>query len=153
MRFSPRSFFILTAIIAIIGVFNAGYLSWVAVTGAAPTCFLNSGCDVVAASPFSKVFDIPLASFGVFFYAMIFGFSLWKVLVPATPVLRYLLPLASLGFLLSLYFLYLQAFVIGAYCEYCLFSLFDATVIFLVSLYLWLKGKEQVTMEEEHGSI
>lgn len=127
--------------IAALGVLNAGYLAWSAILGDAPTCFLNSGCDVVAASPYSRVFGIPLATFGVFFYTMLTGFALWKFFVHEAPALRFIVPLASLGFLLSLYFLYLQMFVIGSYCEYCLFSLFDASVIFVMSVFLRLRRK------------
>ena len=154
---SHRSLFVLIAIVGFLGILNAAYLSWSAFLGDAPTCFLNSGCDIVAASSYSRVWGIPLATFGVFFYSMIVGFALWRAFSPRVIVLPYLLPLSALGFILSLYFLYLQAFVIGAYCEYCLFSLFDATVIFSATLYLWVKGRKQGTLEEttteDHGSI
>lgn len=147
-------------VVAILGIVNALYLAWAAMMGSAPTCFLNSGCDIVAASPQSRVFGIPLANFGVLFYTMIAGFSLWGFVSREAPAVQYVLPLSALGFLLSLYFLYLQAFVIHAYCEYCLFSLFDATVLFLLALYLWLVRKEQGRIEEQvtetqenHGSL
>lgn len=147
-RFPERNFFFLIAGVAFLGMVNAGYLAWSALIGDAPTCFLNSGCDVVARSEYSKVFGVPLATFGVFFYALIFGFSVWKITTPKAPILHFLLPLASFGFVLSLYFLYLQAFAIGAYCEYCLFSLFDASVVFAASLYVWKQDKKQATMGE-----
>lgn len=157
MPTSHRSLFILIAFVGFLGVVNAAYLSWSAFLGDAPTCFLNSGCDVVAASSYSRVFGIPLATFGVFFYSLITLFALWRITTPRALVLPYLLPLAGLGFLLSLYFLYLQAFVIGAYCEYCLFSLFDATLIFSATLYMWVTARKQGTLggvtEDEHGSI
>lgn len=158
MNDTRRWFYILIAAVAALGVLNAGYLAWSAAIGDAPTCFLNSGCDVVAASPYSKFLGIPLATFGVFFYAMIAGFSLWKLFVHEALALRFIFPAAAFGFILSLYFLYLQAFVIGAYCEFCLFSLFDATLIFLTSFYLWLRRRKQGTMngiseEEKHGGI
>jgi len=146
---SEKNIFLLVALIAFIGILNAGYLAWSALIGDAPTCFLNSGCDVVARSEYSKIFGIPLATFGVFFYSMIFGFALWKIKVPTVSVVPFLLPLALLGFLLSLYFLYLQAFAIKAYCEYCLFSLFDATVIFVATLYTRSKQKRQNNLQEE----
>jgi uncharacterized membrane protein len=149
---STRFFFVSIAVAAFLGVLNAGYLAWSAALGNAPTCFLNSGCDIVASSPYSKVFGIPLATFGVFFYTMIFGFALWRVFVPKAPALWYLFPLATLGFLLSLYFLYLQAVVIDAYCEYCLFSLIDATIIFVCAAYLWLRDKKDVIIDTEQNT-
>jgi uncharacterized membrane protein len=150
--------FLLIAGVGVLGVLNAAYLSWSALLGDAPTCFLNSGCDIVAASSYSRIFGIPLATFGVFFYSLIVGFALWRACAPTARVLPYLLPLSTLGFLLSLYFLYLQAFIIGAYCEYCLFSLFDATLIFSATMYLWVKTRgrgtlDKVETEEHHGDI
>lgn len=121
---------------AILGIINAGYLSVTALSGNVPTCNFIHGCDLVAKSPYSYVFGIPLALFGVFFYTMILGFSLWGFMSNIARVRMYLRPLVFLGFLLSLYFLYLQAFVIHAYCEYCLFSLFDATVLFITSFFI-----------------
>ena len=158
MEKKERRFYLLIAFIALLGVVNAGYLAWSAAIGDAPTCFLNSGCDVVAASPYSRFMGIPLATFGVFFYAMLTGFAVWKLFIHEALALRFMLPLASMGFILSLYFLYLQAFVIHAYCEFCLFSLFDATLIFLTTLFLWRKRRRQGMMEsnvpgDTHGIL
>lgn len=141
--------YIIIAIVSALGVINAGYLTWTALAGVPPTCNFIHGCAEVAASPYSKIFGIPLALFGVFFYALIFGFALWRLLMPQVKVLQYIFPLSIIGFILSLYFLYLQAFVINAFCEYCLFSLFDATVLFIIALYLWMERKRSDTIEEE----
>lgn len=140
--------FILIAVVSVLGILNAGYLAWTALIGVSPTCNFIHGCAEVAASPYSTVLGVPLALFGVLFYAMIFGFSLWRIVVPSAPALKYIFPLSILGFLLSLYFLYLQAFVINAFCEYCLFSLFDATVIFIISTYLWMTRKKEGSIEK-----
>lgn len=137
---------------SVLGIINASYLAFAAFAGSAPTCFLNSGCDIVAASPYSRVFGVPLALFGVFFYTLVAGFSVWALLVRNAPVERYLLGLTFLGFLLSLYFLYLQAFVIHAYCEYCLFSLFDATVLFALALFI-TRSRHAIMPGIEHGSV
>jgi uncharacterized membrane protein len=144
---SEKRAFILVAIIAALGTVNAGYLAWTALVGVAPTCNFIHGCDVVAASPYSQIFGIPLALFGVFFYLSIFSFSIWRVFVSTAPAIWYILLLSTVGFILSLYFLYLQAFVIEAFCEYCLFSLLDATVLFTLSFYLWKRQDKQGSME------
>jgi len=123
--------------IAALGVINASYLAYIAFLGEAPTCLLKSGCDIVAASPYARVFGVPLALFGVFFYSTILGLSVWAFFEKRAAVVWYLLSLTALGFLLSLYFLYLQAFVIHAYCEYCLFSLLDSCVLFGMSIFIF----------------
>ena len=143
-----RWIFVLVAAVAVLGIANAGYLAWTALIGVPPTCNFIHGCAEVAASPYSTVLGVPLALFGVLFYVMIFGFAVWRIIIPDAPVLKYVFPLSALGFLLSLYFLYLQAFVIGAFCEYCLFSLFDATVLFIISTYLWMSRNKEGTIEK-----
>lgn len=148
MQSRTQWMYILIALIALFGVLNAGYLVWTSITGTAPTCNFIKGCDVVASSSYSYIFGIPLSLFGVFFYTLVFGFALWRIIVPQEAVLKYIFPLSIIGFVLSLYFLYLQAFVIEAYCEYCLFSLFDATVLFALSTYMWMRRSEEGTMEE-----
>lgn len=129
-------------VIALLGIANAGYLAYIAFEGVAPTCTIIKGCELVAASPYARVFGIPLALFGVLFYTLVLGTALWGFLAaPRSRVARFILPLTALGFLLSLYFLYLQAFVIHAFCQYCLFSLLDATILF--SLAFWLFRAER----------
>lgn len=144
---SRRSLVLSAAVLfAVLGVVNASYLAYTSFMGIAPTCTLLSGCDLVAASPYSRVFGVPLSLFGVFFYAAVAGFAAWGLGAPAVRVALFMLPLTTLGFLLSLYFLYLQAVVIQAYCQYCLFSLFDATVLFGISLSMFFR--ERVPAEE-----
>lgn len=132
---------ILSALIvfSVLGVVNASYLVYTSFMGIIPTCTLLSGCDLVAASPYSRVFGVPLSLFGVFFYSLVLGFSLWARVDSGVRVSRVLLPLTTLGFLLSLYFLYLQAIVIKAYCQYCLFSLVDASVLFFLAVVLFVR--------------
>lgn len=130
-----------TGIIGALGVVNAGYLALTALAGVAPNCNFIRGCNLVAASPYSHIFGVPLAVFGVFFYAVITGLALFAFVSKQVRIAPLMLFFTVPGFLLSLYFLYLQAAIIHAYCEYCLFSLFDATVLFLLSLYLYRKER------------
>ncbi|XKT74123.1 MAG: vitamin K epoxide reductase family protein [Patescibacteria group bacterium UBA2163] len=131
-------------IFSVLGIINAGYLTLTAFAGVSPTCNFLHGCAEVASSPYSKVFGIPLALFGVFFYSIVAGFSLWGMIDNKAPVYNFILVLTVLGFILSLYFLYLQAFIIQAFCEYCLFSLFDATVLLLTTLFFLPKKSSPI---------
>jgi len=146
---SRRLLLILVAVFGVIGVINAGYLSYSALTGIPTLCTITRGCDLVAASVYSKIFGIPLSLFGVFFYSIITGFSLWGLSTRALQVGLFLLPVTTVGFVLSLYFLYLQAFVIEAYCQYCLLSLLDATILFVFTLLL-VKRERRVGVVSEH---
>lgn len=149
-------FLAVMGVVAVLGIVNAAYLSLMALSGVAPNCNFIQGCDLVAASPYSKIFDIPLAIFGVFFYTVALGMVVWNFFERSRTSLILLFGVATLGFLLSLYFLYLQAFVIQAYCEYCLFSLFDATVLFILSGILWvfdMRKTGSVTQDAESTAL
>jgi uncharacterized membrane protein len=136
MQHLSRGHFLLGAslLVALIGLADASYLGITESMGVAPVCNLIHGCAIVAASPYSRMFGIPLGIWGALFYTMIAGFVLWGLAVRAAPVRRYLLPLTGFGFALSCYFLYLQAFVIQAFCEYCLLSSATSTVLFVITL-------------------
>lgn len=130
-------------VVALIGLADSGYLGWTALTGGVPTCNILHGCAAVAASPYSQVLGIPLGVYGVLYYTIVLGFVLWRSLVPSSPRF-YLKGLTSIGFILSLGFVYIQGFVIKAFCEYCLLSALTATILFALTLIVWrydtLKG-------------
>lgn len=139
---SERNILILFAFVAFLGIINAGYLSFISLSGGVPSCNFLAGCDIVAKSTYSKVFGIPLSLFGVFFYFTAGALAVLALFERTKRLLQVIFLLTAFGFILSLYFLYLQAFVINAYCEYCLFSLFDSVILFLLALYLMRKFKK-----------
>jgi uncharacterized membrane protein len=109
--------------LALLGIADSFYLTMKELTQTPASCSIIEGCDVVLNSSYSFVGPIPLAVFGLLYYGFVF-FALMIFL--SRPHLTMALRLASwaviVGFLFSLYFLYLQAFVIGAFCQYCLLS-------------------------------
>jgi uncharacterized membrane protein len=97
----------------------------------------------VAASSYSTLFGIPLSAFGLLFYLSIFKIALHMryqllekvglgMLRPFLP--QMLLVASTLGFICSAYFTYLQAFVINAWCMYCVISACLSTIIFIATL-------------------
>jgi len=125
--------------LAAIGLINALYLAVSYYTGASLACSLLDGCNVVAASPYSKLFGIPLAYFGVLYF--IGALSLGALmLVNAHIISKYAWAVFSytvLGGMFSLYFEYLQLGPIGAICIYCQISAFTTWFLMLVAYMLW----------------
>ena len=109
------------AIVSLIGLADAIYLTVEHVTGQSVRCTIVAGCSEVLSSQYAVVAGVPLALigaaayFGVFSLATLaaFGYRIAAVL---------LTPLVLLMFLVSLWLIYLQAFVIHAFCQFCLFS-------------------------------
>ncbi len=119
--------------LALLGLADAWYLADSAMTGAQLTCNIAGldGCNIVAQSPYSHVFGIPLGVYGVVFYTLFLVVSVFTFWRPLRIVDVAIGLLASVGFAASIYFVYIQVFLIKALCIYCLGSA-------AISLLIWL---------------
>jgi len=123
--------------ISFIGIADSSYLSHAALTGTPLNCGIFDGCNTVAASPYSKVFGIPLALFGLAFYLVALALAAILLTSPRQVVAKMMFGWSILGVLFSAYFMYLQYFIIEAICLYCLISAV-ATLLLLFS-YIFLR--------------
>ncbi len=99
-------------------------------------CPLNSNCEEVIHSDFSRFFGIPVEILGFLYYGVIALSYGYIVSFPeyAPSYLHYGLVLASAAaFLFSLYLTFIQAFTLREWCTWCLTSAMLSTVIFLSS--------------------
>lgn len=135
-HYGMKKLLIIIAVIALFGVIDSAYLSYSALRDLPLPCTILDGCNEVARSPYSKVFGVPLSVFGLAFYLAVGAFALAMLAFPKRVLLSLLRLFALVGFGLSIYFTYLQAFKINAFCIYCLASAAFATAIFALSLFL-----------------
>jgi uncharacterized membrane protein len=118
----PRpKLYALAASLALAGLADSIYLTITHLTGEDVTCIASSGCSEVLSSAYSSVGPIPLGAFGALGY---FGaFSLGILAAFGYPRARTLLAILVAGMLAtSLWLLYVQAFVLHAFCDFCLLS-------------------------------
>ena len=111
----------LAAIVALAGLADAIYLTIAHLAGQHVVCGGAAQCDEVLASKYATVFGQPVAAFGALGYFTVFSLAT----LSAFGHLRPRLPLALLVgvmFIGTLWFLYVQAFILRAYCQYCLLS-------------------------------
>src|SRR5215472_16572096 len=119
------------------GLFDALYLLWVYSSPSRPLVCTGIGCDVVRASRYAHLAGRPLPLYGVLMYAVLLLLVLtqgWLV----SPGERRLAQLATAfvsggGFVFSVYLTGLEAFVIHAYCAWCLCSAAIVTLIFVLA--------------------
>ena len=125
--------------LALLGFADAAYLSFEKLSGNVPPCIITSGCDTVTNSSYSYFGPIPVAVAGALFYLtlLILFFSALESKDTKWAVLA--LQLTPCGFAFSLYFLFIQAFVLEAYCIYCLGSLATSTTLFSLAIYAKIK--------------
>ena len=107
------------AAIAAVGVAIAAYLTVTKLSGGLPVCGPSHGCEDVALSPYSSIFGIPTAAFGLVFSTVvaILGFGWWRLGDRRAVVAAY--GLGLFGILFVAYLTYLELFVIHAICVWC----------------------------------
>lgn len=123
-----------TALVALIGIVDATYLTVEHLAGRSVRCMIVSGCDEVLSSSYATIADgIPVALLGALAYFTAFSLATLAVF-GYDGARRLLAPLVALMFLATLWFVYLQAFVIKAFCAYCLLSAAITTTLALLVL-------------------
>jgi uncharacterized membrane protein len=117
----------------VIGFAIAGYLSYTETTHSEVVCGVVGHCNAVQNSPYAQILGfIPLGIFGLAGYIAI-GLS-WVVFTFTQNLMRAIAAIAMFGFgvfglSFSIYLTFLEPFVIGATCIWCLGS---ATVLALL---------------------
>ncbi len=121
------------AVVALGGVADAVYLTVKHFTGEAVPCSVVEGCEQVLTSSYAEIFGVPLAAFGALAYFMAFSLA-----ILATFGDRRMWSLFGIQVILMAIFtawlVYLQAFVIEAFCQFCLIS--AAITLILLTIFL-----------------
>ena len=118
------------ALLAFVGMLDTFYIS--AKRGGPPVpCHVTKGCNDVLTSKYSAIGGVPLSWIGLAFYLVVFGCAVFQL--TGTDVIHLIFWPSLLGFLISLSLTSLQAFVIHAYCEFCLLSALLVSSIFVLS--------------------
>ena len=124
------------ALVSLVGLADAIYLTVEHVTGQSVRCTIVAGCSEVLSSPYAVVAGVPLALIGAFAYFSVFSLATLAAFgyrIAAT----LLTPLVLLMFLVSLWLIYLQAFVIHAFCQFCLLSAAVTITLTVIALLAW----------------
>ena len=130
---------LILAVLDIIGLAIASYLSVVELEGNVPVCGPLHGCETVATSEYSRIAGVPVAVYGVLLSITLLTLALawWKTDIYALLLAHYGLSLA--GVLFEIYFLYLQLFVIHAVCVWCTSYGLSLIARFLIALVVWAR--------------
>jgi len=165
LRALPSSLVIIFFIIALLGFADAAYLTAEHYLQAIPPCTAGFSCATVLTSSYSTFLGIPVSLFGSFYYLVLalgsFAYLESKHVAGEVKahhhgILKAVLWFSAIGFLVSLYFLYVQAFVIHSFCEYCIGSAITSTLIFIMSVVILVrdaKAPDEPAAEETPASI
>jgi uncharacterized membrane protein len=124
---------LLAALIALVGLADAIYLTIHHYTGEKVPCSISGGCEAVLSSSYAEIGGVPLAIFGEAAYFIAFSLAIlaafgnrlmWKIFGLQ----------ATLMALFSVYLLYVQKYEIREFCQYCLLSAATSVTLFLIAL-------------------
>ncbi len=122
-------------VISIVGLLDTMYLIYHKVKGTNVAClfFPKEWCYKVQHSPQSKTLGVPNSYWGFLMYSLILvGTLLAKnTLLPSWPILL----VVCFGFTFSMYFTYVQGFVLRAFCTWCVVSAINFSILF-ISLFI-----------------
>ena len=99
-------------------------------------CGIESGCEKVENTIYAKTFGIANYWFGIAIFAFLVALIDSHIEKPSKHGEEVLKWSIIIGSIISLYFLYLQQYIIHAYCKYCIVidtSLIIATVIYFLT--------------------
>ena len=131
----PKWLFISIALVSFVGFLDATYLTAQHYLGFELNCSVFNGCDIVTTSEYSVVAGVPVALLGALYYFVLFIGMFVYFDLQDKRVLRILMLLTVFGFFTSLWFLYLQIFVIKALCLYCIVSATTSTALFILGMF------------------
>jgi len=121
-------------LVALIGFCDATYLSIEHFRGVVPPCSITAGCEKVLTSSYAVVAGIPVSLAGSFYYLVVLIGLLAYLESGNLKILKQTLFLTFLGLLASLGFIYVQVFIIGSYCLYCMGSAITSTILFVTAV-------------------
>lgn len=127
---SRRTLAYLFLIIGLIGFLDASYLAIKHYRGEVPPCSFVAGCEAVTTSRYSLIANVPVALLGALYYLTVLVLTIGYLDTRKPILLTLASALTPLGFLASLWFVYLQAAVIRAWCLYCLVSAGTSAALF-----------------------
>lgn len=120
---------IVLLILSLVGFFDSAYLTILHYRQIIPPCTIVKGCETVLTSQFSTILGIPIALIGSLFFLTL----IILILLNQKKFFRYFKILILLGVLVSVNLFFIQAFVLRAFCQYCLLVEAIILSIFIIS--------------------
>lgn len=136
----------LMLVLSLLGFLDATYLTIEHYRGVIPACNTVNGCEKVLTSSYSVVYGIPVALGGAVFYLAVLFLLLFYFDTKKFGALRLAARLTPLGFLASIYFFSLQAFILHSWCLYCLGSAVTSTLLFVIGMTVAFKKSSPTTI-------
>jgi len=126
---------LLAALTALAGLADSIYLTVEHFQGVLPPCSIVQGCELVLTSAYAEISGVPLSLLGAAAYFVAFALALLAAFGNRKLWTLFGIQVVLMS-LFTAWLLYLQGFVIGAFCQFCLLSAattFTMLILFILS--------------------
>ena len=130
---------VILAVLDIIGLLVAGYLSWVELGNGIPSCGPFHGCETVAMSSYARIGGIPVAVFGVMLSVTLLALAVAWVRSDKPGLLDLHYGISLVGVIFEIYFIAVQVFILHAVCIWCVTYGLSLIARFFVALAIWIR--------------
>lgn len=138
---ADRWYLPLLAVLSFGGFIDASYLTISHFKETALFCNLSNGCDLVTTSAYSNILGLPVALLGLFFYLAVFILVVAYFDTKKDLLFKIIFAFSAMSFCFSLWFVAVMAFIIKAWCQYCLVSAAISAMIFAANLVRFRQGR------------
>jgi uncharacterized membrane protein len=123
-------------VLTVIGLLVSIYMTIYKITNNESMCIGSGGCSIVNASGYSELYGIPVALFGVAGYLSILAvlFLERRAGFFAENSGMILFGLTLIGFLFTVWLVFVEVALIKAYCPFCITSQISMTIIFILTV-------------------
>lgn len=141
---------IIILLIALVGFADSAYLTIERFRGVVPSCTI-AGCDTVLTSAYSAIAEVPVSLFGAIYYLFIaVGSFIYlearhgggETKAHHSLIFKWTLVATVIGLAASVWFVFVQAAVLRAFCQYCLLSALTSTALFVMALIIFSKNED-----------
>ena len=126
------------AVLALIGLLISTYLLLYKLNVMKTLLCGTGACETVQSSPWADFIGVPVPAWGVAGYLIILGLAIAGIqprFIENRTLARMLLATATFAFAFSAYLTWVEAFLLQAWCRWCVASAIVATLIFVATLF------------------
>ena len=132
---TDRKLLIAVIVLCVLGIGDAGYLTYVHYAGLKLLCLSSGGCEAVQASRWAKLDGIPVSVLGLIGYIGILGSLAIRTELGRAAAFA----IALIGFGFSMYLTYRELFTIKAICQWCVGSAVLMTALAVITAVRFLR--------------
>lgn len=124
-------------ILGLCGMGISGYLTYGYLVNVSIGCPFNANCDLIQASPYAYMWEVPVPLLGLLMYAaltlmgclLLIKRAEWENIISLG-----IYGISLAGVIFTGYLYYLEIFVLHAFCSWCIVSSIVIVIIFILSL-------------------